>query len=694
MPLQPELKNNIYFRGAVTDSTTAAHAQVTLSAADNELILWPQVINAAKKLGTITLDYDPKDAVAGDKQQVAASLESVSYRPAGEGGRHPTLFVRTEQLSPGENGSDPAPVPSVKNWKDLFSTVGTDDSFAAYNVEIVDPIFTAYSLSTRLRFFDDSGSSTQLQIDVESLAIPEGYEFSLYSEDPAVNITRTALVDGQALGVTVEVKDGYDAPITVQIFNTGGALLPNNASVSIVAHVIEQVDKVAVSYVVGCEHIVFNADARYVKGRNAAGAYDGASGTTVALAEKQPKTLASATAAAAAPAFWFRAALGDSNVFPRPQEQPYISPDIQGSGAFALPNPDQTLGGQNYYVDKSVDTITQGEANNFYLRADCSGPIAMDTRFFAIPAQMLIYPSVYDGYSVQDVDDDGNKVTAIRQFSSTGAGVLVCDSPFNVFNPPSPGAGSHYCLIAEARRTNSNDDWPHEDPPTNGDFANWTLNNPNLCHRNVSWGSYNASTQLAWEVGLTIPAGFFSSTDTFAIILYWKNCPTGGTVSLTTTGDHDFDIKPVTIQQSSLQVLSASYTGLALPYTVTVTIQWNKGSGPNLPAGAIIGAEFVQEVGNFAALSSSAVTPTTNNAVKQPHKTIVGPKYPNLAKGGLVRKSRHKHLNGKSLVGETAFPIPQLPSVGEHENLEPISFRSEIALIYFLGGDQLVNQAA
>ena len=74
MPLEAERKNKIYVRGAVTDSASPAQTQITVSAASNELILWPQVINSAKKLGAVALSYDPKDITGGDSKQQGQSF--------------------------------------------------------------------------------------------------------------------------------------------------------------------------------------------------------------------------------------------------------------------------------------------------------------------------------------------------------------------------------------------------------------------------------------------------------------------------------------------------------------------------------------------------------------------------------------------------------------------------------------------
>jgi len=380
--------------------------------------------------------------------------------------------------------------------------------------------------------------------------------------------------------------------------------------------------------------------------------------------------------------------MDDTDVFPRPDEQNYRSPDIQVSGDDRFNDPQQIIGGSNYMTDASWDVVKGNSANYVYLRAKCSGAIEMDTRLFCIPNEVLLYPQLYAKYSVQDLDDDDNPYTAIRHFSSKSAGVIVLNDPFNVFDPPDPGSGDpdsrHYCLVAEARAS-SDDDWPHEDPPTGADLAKWVLNNPNMIERNVSWSDRTGDNEITWQAGLTIPDSF-SSSDTFSLQLSWDNVPVDGYISLTSTGDVNLDIAEVPIKQSSLQVSTASHTGFKLPYNVTVTIKWRQGTGSKLPEGATFDVQFNRETDTFVYLMTPELALDLYD--KQPHKTFVGTHYPNLKEGGPVWTSRHKHLDGQSLLGG-ASPMPLLPSPGLHENLDVVSFRRKIKNSQGLGGDKI-----
>jgi hypothetical protein len=113
----------------------------------------------------------------------------------------------------------------------------------------------------------------------------------LFSLDPSIRIDRTPIVPGTSFGLTLNLADGFDTLITVQIHNVNGRLAPTNASVSLVAHVVYGEGRVKQSVIIGAEHIVFHAGMRLSRGI--------------------------LRAAASKPAFYFRTKIGDTDVFPR-----------------------------------------------------------------------------------------------------------------------------------------------------------------------------------------------------------------------------------------------------------------------------------------------------------------------------------------------------------------------------------------
>jgi len=372
--------------------------------------------------------------------------------------------------------------------------------------------------------------------------------------------------------------------------------------------------------------------------------------------------------------------------------------DIQIGGQTPLAHPHWHLA--HYYdTDRSLGTILEGgQANYVYLRAKCSRPVEMDTRLFCIPNELMLYPQLWARYSVQDMTDGDNKRTAIRRMSCPKAGAWALLDPFNVFDPPSPGSSGkkrhHYCLIAEAKRPGDKD-WPHEDAPqAPADLYAWKLNNPHLIQRNMFWKDYTSHSEIVWEVGLTIP-NFYSSTDVFSIDISCVNAPVGGFISLTCTGNANFNVAELQITQPNINFGSATVTGLHLPYEITATIKWRQGRGGKPAPGATFDARFNQHSSKsgFGRLPEGSPQPLRDFAFhtqgeEQPHRTYVGPSYPHLKEGGFTRNSRHEHLNGQSLIGD-AFPMPRMPGVGTHENIHTISFRSKIGYIEELGGDQI-----
>lgn len=86
-------------------------------------------------------------------------MKSVAFKPPGRGGRHDT-FVAVSDNSFGKFGT-------AANYQQLLKTVGSPSTVALLNAVVADPVFDVYSLSTRLRFFDDGSSPIDLELDLE-----------------------------------------------------------------------------------------------------------------------------------------------------------------------------------------------------------------------------------------------------------------------------------------------------------------------------------------------------------------------------------------------------------------------------------------------------------------------------------------------------------------------------------------------
>lgn len=186
-PLKSGEENRIYIRGRVEKEDQPAYAVFRVSEIVNELIPWPQVINKATVLGTLELNYDPRRAQSKGGVTDTANSESfsarggklvvnrfhitngcivvssskyISYTPPDRGGRSCELIAK--DVTHGYS-----PIPDVKNWKELLQVVGENEELSLYNVIVVDPVFDIYAHTTRLKFFDDSNSSTTINIVIE-----------------------------------------------------------------------------------------------------------------------------------------------------------------------------------------------------------------------------------------------------------------------------------------------------------------------------------------------------------------------------------------------------------------------------------------------------------------------------------------------------------------------------------------------
>jgi hypothetical protein len=147
--------------------------------------------------------------------------------------------------------------------------------------------------------------------------------------------------------------------------------------------------------------------------------------------------------------------------------------------------------------------------NYVYLRGKCSAKVNMKAALFCVPNQLLLDPKSWPEYPVMQRGPDEEPVVAYRSLQSNSAGVIVCDDPFNVFNPPPPPRGSsHYCLIVEAIDANDPDaTWPHSDPiPTTYSLIGWIRNNPGVAQRNMQFEPYRGENMRSWQTSLYLPS--------------------------------------------------------------------------------------------------------------------------------------------------------------------------------------------
>ena len=174
------------------------------------------------------------------------------------------------------------------------------------------------------------------------------------------------------------------------------------------------------------------------------------------------------------------------------------------------PNPDVTL------ADFSVDVTTQRNiaivsdtSNYVYLRGHTTVPNFGQTRLFYVPASILLHPSLYSQSShvVFDIDDNGDPVTAYRQYSTLLPQPVIIERPFTMDDVPPPPSGDHYCLIAEVLPSPETQ-WPHEivsNFATSSEFAAWVLSEPCVGWRNVYYVTNPNPDSQTLQTSFTIP---------------------------------------------------------------------------------------------------------------------------------------------------------------------------------------------
>lgn len=367
----------------------------------------------------------------------------------------------------------PAPPADVKNWKEYLNFINNDTSTAYYNVSItviaVKDVYMTYKSSGGHRrpqcpYYQCYHSSPcrrrrqtrfELQNNHRSMAhipsfndlliyllqnssMPHGTLASLSSPSGLISLQKTILLENSDVGVHVSLDPGFDDIITLTVYPPSGIVIEPFAWVSLQASIVASKPSVSGGipisnvYLLGAQNIVFHNDAttnlrfaspaanklkKYVQITKDEGKSSSSQSITAVNAAR---TSFSATG------WWFRDALNDTNIYPRTE--------------------------------------------NVYLRGNCTlgNEYKVETCLFCIPNNLLLYPTNYAQYSVNDFNDKGNPYVATRTITLTSTNSFnVLDLAFDILNPQSPPPGSdHYCLIVETRHPTSENpdpDWPHED---------------------------------------------------------------------------------------------------------------------------------------------------------------------------------------------------------------------------------------
>ncbi|KAH7108498.1 hypothetical protein BKA62DRAFT_753168 [Auriculariales sp. MPI-PUGE-AT-0066] len=243
----------IYVRGAATDKTQPASANVVVGAVKNELVLWPQLLNAATKVGSAMLSTTASSGVA-------VSDKPIKFTPNPD---WPWDTQRTSFLAVSDDSF--GKLKPAKNYKELLSGVAVSPGIVLSNTHFADaytnhggPIF--YAFTTRLRFFDDSGKPTKLELSAEAVGIPPGMSIKFSDFDvpkSIINLPWTPISSTTTAGVTFEVTDGFDVSMYVEIRKDSPDVAPPDyASISVVVSAVQQ-GHIVEQEVIGAEHVLF-----------------------------------------------------------------------------------------------------------------------------------------------------------------------------------------------------------------------------------------------------------------------------------------------------------------------------------------------------------------------------------------------------------------------------------------------------
>jgi hypothetical protein len=379
-------------------------------------------------------------------------------------------------------------------------------------VIVADPTAPIISISTRLRFYEDDESISSVNISIlvevsqictwitvfqhvlQAVNIPPQTEISLSSDTGNISLLRRPVGSGDFFGVHLSVSNGYDAIVNMTIFPAEGHPFQSYSWISLQATTIQSDDDgVSKSYLLGAQNVVFNAEPT----RNLRFARPTSQEETIPEARILNSTVDSGNRAVG---WWFRDEIGDTNSFPRLGVLSHspgalstfrcrllaymmssfgaVYKDIQATGQMSDPNIVADIGGSNQdvdYTDAHAFVVAEKYPNYFYLRGNCTlANDKIEARLFVVPCNVLISPSTYYRFTVNDVDEHGDVMWAKRTITTTQAnGFNVFDIPFNLLDPlpPSTYGADHYCVVAETRRitaSNSDPNWPHE---ITGDFA-------------------------------------------------------------------------------------------------------------------------------------------------------------------------------------------------------------------------------
>lgn len=184
-----------------------------------------------------------------------------------------------------------------------------------------------------------------------------------------------------------------------------------------------------------------------------------------------------------------------------PAAGPYCQcPDIWPNGTTPVPNYQTALATTDSYNTDPPSNVTQYETNYVYVRGynGSATPANMSVTLYWSPSNMIQWPSSWQN---NVINTDTGPSAAINNLASGAVG--VANGTFS-WQPGDPGAGNHYCLIAQFNNAQNVNPFPPID--TQLDMSNLITNNLMWGWHNVNLLSPSNNLQFSYPAGLNIAA--------------------------------------------------------------------------------------------------------------------------------------------------------------------------------------------
>lgn len=174
-------------------------------------------------------------------------------------------------------------------------------------------------------------------------------------------------------------------------------------------------------------------------------------------------------------------------------------PDIWPNNTTPISNYQTALATSDSYNTNPPSNVTENMTNYIYVRGYNGGatPANMNVTLYWSPSNMIQWPSEWQNNVIPTDTGTSN----INNLPSGSVG--VANGTF-MWQPGDPGAGNHYCLIAQFNNAQNVNPFPPID--TQLDLSNLITNNLMWGWHNVNELQPSGNLQFSYPAGLTIPS--------------------------------------------------------------------------------------------------------------------------------------------------------------------------------------------